>query len=90
MSAPRSCPYANLLGIPGKGVHAARIGAFGGSPGLAYNDILLTIALICITTVASGASLWLNTVVWFLVGELAHIAFGTQTAFLTMIGVKAC
>jgi hypothetical protein len=79
-----SCPYANLLGVPGQGVHAARI------IGLSLNDILLTIAGICITTVATGTSLWLNTVVWFVLGEVLHYAFGTQTAFLTMIGVKAC
>ena len=79
-----SCPYANLLGIPGQGVHAARIG------GLALNDILLTLVAICITTVATGYSFWLVAAAWFIAGELFHIAFGTQTAFLTMIGVKVC
>ena len=78
------CPYANVLGIPGKGIHVPRLA------GLAYNDTLLTIALICVTTVFSGASIWIVTPVWFIVGELAHVAFGTQTAFLTMIGIKAC
>ena len=79
-----SCPYANILGVPGKGIHAPRI------LGLAYNDTLLTIALICVTTVFSGVSIWLVALFWFLVGELAHVAFGSQTAFLTMIGIKAC
>ena len=83
------CPYANILGTPGQGVHAARLAPFGGN-GLSLNDILLTIAGICITTVATGTSIWLNTVFWFVLGELLHIAFGTQTAFLTMIGLKVC
>lgn len=84
MSAPRGCPYANLLGVPGQGVHAPRLA------GLAYNDILLTLAAICITTVATGYSIWLVALAWFVAGELFHVAFGTQTAFLTLIGLKVC
>ena len=84
-----SCPYANLLGIPGQGVHAARIAPFGGK-GLALNDILLTLAAALITTVATGYSFWLVAAAWFIAGELFHIAFGTQTAFLTLIGLKVC
>ena len=38
-----SCPYANALGEPGKGIHAARI--FG----LALNDTLMTIVAAIIT-----------------------------------------
>ena len=78
------CPYAHVLGVPGQGVHAKRI--FG----YAQNDIIATIVLAIITSLLLNTNLLETLVVWFIVGEVLHYAFGTQTAFLTTIGVKAC
>jgi hypothetical protein len=78
------CPYAHVLGIPGQGVHAPRIG------GYARNDILATIGIALITSFMTNTSFIKNLLVWFILGEILHYIFGTQTAFLTTIGVKAC
>jgi len=75
------CPYANLFGVPGEGVHATRI--FG----LALVDTLLTLLLAIATAWSTNTSVIANFVFWFIVGELLHYAAGTQTAFLTMIGI---
>jgi hypothetical protein len=79
-----ACPYAHILGIPGQGVHAPRIG------GYARNDILATIGIALITSFMTNTSFIKNLLVWFILGEILHYIFGTQTAFLTTIGVKAC
>ena len=76
------CPYAHVLGAPGQGVHAPRF------LGLALNDILATIALALVTSFACGWPFWPVLLVWVLIGEVLHYMFGTQTAFLTMIGVR--
>jgi len=79
-----SCPYKYILGIPEQGVHAARF------LGLSWNDTILTILAAAIIAFLSGYSfLWTFIVLW-IVGEILHILFGVQTAFLTMIGIKAC
>jgi pheromone shutdown protein TraB len=75
------CPYANLLGVPGQGVHATRIFGF------ALVDTLLTILLAISTAWLTNTSIIGNFVFWFVVGEVLHYAAGTQTAFLTMIGI---
>lgn len=82
------CPYAYLLGVPGKGVHSMRFG------GLAVADMVMTILA------ALGIAYFLDYPFWtsfaalfvglFVLGELLHYGFGTQTAFLTMIGIRAC
>ena len=76
------CPYANALGVPGEGVHAARI--FG----LARNDLLMTIVAAIITAYALNISFILSFTVWFVTGEILHYLFGTDTAFLKMIGMS--
>jgi hypothetical protein len=76
-----SCPYANALGVPGEGVHAKRI--FG----LAFNDIVATIIGAIIFSLLFNVDLWKSLVFWFVVGEILHYVFGTQTAFLKMIGL---
>jgi 5-bromo-4-chloroindolyl phosphate hydrolysis protein len=78
------CPYANLLGTPGEGVHARRIA------GYALNDILATILGAIITSYIYKVSFIKSFVAWFVLGEVLHIAFGTQTAFLTSIGLRVC
>lgn len=76
-----SCPYANALGVPGEGVHAARI--FG----ISQNDLIMTIIAAIITAYALNISFLLSFTVWFVAGELLHYLFGTKTAFLKMIGM---
>ena len=78
------CPYAHSLGVPGQGVHAARIG------GYALNDILGTIGLALITAYFTHTGFFLNLLAWLVLAEVLHYAFGTQTAFLTTLGIKAC
>ena len=74
------CPFAHVLGVPGEGVHAARI------YGLAFNDIIATIVVAIITTYIMKIAIWKTLLFWFILGEVLHYAFGTDTAFLRMIG----
>jgi hypothetical protein len=76
-----SCPYANLLGVPGEGVHSTRI--FG----LSFVDIFLTLLLALFTAYLTKTSILLNFIFWSTVGEILHYIAGTQTAFLTMVGI---
>ena len=76
-----SCPYAHALGVPGQGVHAKRI--FG----LALNDMLMTIAGGFVIAFLFNISVWKSVLGFFVLGEVLHYVFGTQTAFLKMIGM---
>lgn len=76
------CPFANLLGTPGEGVHATRIG------GYAFVDTLLTVIAAYFTTYFIKISFLWSLVVWFVLGEIFHVTYGVQTAFLTSIGIK--
>ena len=76
------CPYANALGEPGKGVHAVRI--FG----LARNDLIMTIIAAIVTAYLFNISFLVSFIVWFTAGEVLHYLFGTNTAFLRMIGIN--
>ena len=76
------CPYKYILGIPGQGFHSTRI--FG----YALYDTLATIVLAAFTAYLLKVPFIPTLVIWFIVGELLHYLFGTQTAFLTSIGVK--
>jgi len=75
------CPYANLFGAPGTGPHAFRI--FG----IAAFDSFLTILGAIGTTYLMNGSFIVHLVAWFLIGEILHYVFGTQTAVLTMLGI---
>jgi len=79
-----SCPYANILGVPGEGVHAQRL------MGLALNDTIATLVAALITSWLFNVSLLYSIIGWFILGELLHYAFGVNTAFLKMIGITAC
>ena len=76
------CPYRYLFGKPGEGAHSYRFA------GLAIVDTLLTFLGAWIITAASGMNIKITFAAFFILGEILHYAFGTQTAFLTMIGVK--
>ena len=75
------CPFANILGEPGKGVHSWRIGPFAGA------DIIATIVAAIITAYIYKINLVYSLIGWFVVGELAHWVFGTQTAALKILGI---
>ena len=77
-----SCPYANILGVPGTGVHSVRLG------GLAVFDTLATILLSIAFSYMFSISLCKSLLFWFILGEVLHYVFGTQTAFLSMIGLR--
>lgn len=92
------CPYAHALGVPGEGVHAPRV------LGLARNDMIATVIVAVITSfiIQFKDMDILNTlssslfsmifiycfVAWFILGEILHYLFGTNTAFLKMIGLS--
>lgn len=79
-----SCPYANVLGVPGEGVHAHRF------MGLALNDMIATVVAALLTAWIFKISFLYSLVGWFIAGEVLHYAFGVDTAFLKMLGIKAC
>ena len=70
-----SCPYANLLGEPGKGIHGIRLG------GVALVDLLLTIGIAVGLSYIPGSpplTLW---IVWLiLLAMLLHSIFCTRTS----------
>ena len=78
------CPFAFALGVPGQGVHAARI------YGYALNDTIMTIIAALITAYFYEIPVWKSLVGWFITGEVLHYLFGVQTALLTTLGIKAC
>ena len=78
------CPYSHVLGVPGQGVHAARVGPYS------QNDILATIVLAIITSYVMNIHVLYSFLAWFVAGEILHYLFGTQTAFLTTLGINAC
>ena len=76
------CPYKYLFGVPGEGAHSYRFA------GLAIVDTVLTFLAAWAITGASGINIKITFAALFVLGEILHYVFGTQTAFLTMIGVK--
>jgi hypothetical protein len=79
-----SCPYKYVLGIPGQGVHALRLG------GVSFNDTWMTIVGAALIAYFCNYSFLYTLIGLFVLGEVLHYLFGVQTAFLTMIGVVAC
>jgi hypothetical protein len=77
-----SCPFANALGIPGQGFHAARIGEF------ALNDVLGTIGLAALTSSMANDSFSKHLLGWFVAAEVSHYYFGVDTAFLRLTGLS--
>lgn len=84
MSTTSKCPFAFVLGIPGQGFHEKRI------YGYALNDTIATIIIALITAYIFNIAVWKSLLGWFVAGELLHYMFGTQTAVLTTLGIKAC
>ena len=76
-----SCPYATILGKRGEGVHSSRI------LGFALNDTIATIIAVIITSYVFEISLVYSLIGWFTAGEVLHILFGVDTAFLELVGL---
>ena len=74
------CPYATLLGKRGEGVHSKRF------LGFAMNDILATIVAAALTSYFFNVSFLYSLLGWFIAGEILHVLFGVDTAFLEYIG----
>lgn len=79
-----TCPYANILGESGKGVHATRLYGF------AANDIYMTIIAAAATAYIFHIHILYSLTGWFVLGEVLHYIFGTNTAFLVMLGLNRC
>lgn len=77
-----TCPFKDVLGVPGEGVHALRFAGFS------VNDILLTIIGAVLTKYLFHIDFWTGLFLWFVLGELLHYGFGVNTAFLKMIGLS--
>jgi len=78
------CPYKFLFGVPEQGFHETRF------MGLALYDTLGTVVIAVVIALVCKFSVWKTILVLFVVGEVLHYLFGTQTAFLTFIGIQAC
>ena len=76
-----SCPHANMFGTPGQGFHATRLGP------IALYDTLGTIAIALLTSWLFKIPLLWSVLGWFVLGEVLHYVYGTQTAFLRLIGL---
>jgi hypothetical protein len=76
------CPYANLLGEVGKGVHATRIFGFS------WNDIWMTVVAALISSFLFNISWWKSIIAWFIAGEILHYVYGVNSAFLERVGLS--
>ena len=82
MSCPfKQNPSSSLLGEPYQGVHEARIGNY------ALNDIIGTFAIAGVTSYATNSSYVKNLLLWFVLAEVSHIAFGVHTQLLIDLGI---
>lgn len=75
------CPYANSLGEPEKGIHAARF------MGFALNDTLMTIGAALITSFLFNIVWWKSMIAWFVAGEVLHYVFGVNSTFIKLLGI---
>ena len=75
--------YKNILGEPGKGFHSKRI--FG----MALYDLIGTLIITLIWAYIDGDNSLPNIIsiffIVFLIGEILHIIFGVDTAFIKWI-----
>ena len=67
------CPYKNMFGAPGTGVHSLRIA------NIAVVDVGLTVALAAVLSGAFGWRLGPTTAACFLLGIVCHRLFCAET-----------
>jgi hypothetical protein len=70
-----SCPFKDILGKPGEGIHSARIG------GIALFDTLATIvgAYFIQKKWYPETPYWKVLLIFFIIGEILHILFCVKT-----------
>lgn len=79
MSKKSKCPFANLLGKPGEGIHSFRIFGFAGA------DILLTLAAAKFIAAKKNKSFIKVSAQLVALGILLHRIFGVNTTLNNMI-----
>jgi hypothetical protein len=80
-----SCPYKNIAGEPGKGIHETRF------LGISVVDVLGTFFFFAVPTAwFFKGNVWIHFIIWLVIGEIFHYAFGTQTAVMDKLGIVAC
>ena len=67
------CPYKNMFGVPGQGVHSYRI--FN----IAVVDVLATLVLAFIISLLFNVSFFYTSIVLFALGILFHRLFCVRT-----------
>lgn len=68
----------SIFGEPNEGIHATRF------LGFAVWDFVFTIIAAIIWSYFQNIPIWKTTTILFGVGELAHLAFGVDTAFIKL------
>ncbi len=74
--------YKDILGVPGEGVHAKRIGPF------AINDFIGTIIGAIILSYLFDTTILKAFIFLFILGEVLHYIFCVDTAFLRILFEK--
>jgi len=77
-----TCPYRYAFGKPGEGAHSYRF------MGIAIVDTVLTFLGAWLITLGTGYPIQVTFVAFFVLGEILHYYYGTQTAVLTMLGIN--
>ena len=74
------CKYANLLGIPGKGIHKIHIG------GVAIVDLLLTLGLaLLLSLIPKSPPLTIWIIILLLLSIIIHNIFCTKTSVSNLL-----
>ena len=73
------CPYKNLLGVPGKGIHSYRI--FN----IAIADVIMTIIGAYLISWGLKLNFWLVLIILFLLGIVLHHLFCVKTTIDKLI-----
>ena len=80
-----SCPYKSIAGEPGTGLHETRF------LGFSVVDTIGTYILFAIPSARFlGGNVWVHFLIWLVIAEIFHYAFGVQTAGMDFLGIKAC
>jgi len=76
-----SCPYKDIFGVPGQGVHSYRF------LDTAIVDYVLTIALAAVVTKFTGMPFVLSTILMFVLGIVLHAVFCVSTNTTKYLGI---
>ena len=76
-----SCPYKDILGVPGQGVHSYRF------LDTAIVDYVLTIILAAAVTKFTGMPFVISTILMFVLGIVLHAVFCVPTNATKYLGI---